>query len=65
MTDDLIARLRALSRQEHSDYSIGDEAADALEAAQWQPIDTAAKYGRLGSDWRASQPPARRGWSDA
>ena len=32
--DDLIERLRALSRHEHSDYSIGDEAADALEAAQ-------------------------------
>ena len=32
--DDLISRLRALSRHEHSDYSIGDEAADALEAAQ-------------------------------
>lgn len=32
--DDLIERLRALSRHEHSDYSIGDEAADALEAAR-------------------------------
>ncbi len=28
---DLINRLRALSRIEHSDFSIGDEAADALE----------------------------------
>ena len=27
----LINRLRALSRSEHSDFSIGDEAADALE----------------------------------
>lgn len=34
MTDDLIERLRALSRHEHSDYSIGDEAAAALEAAR-------------------------------
>ena len=32
--NDLIERLRALSRYEHSDYSIGDEAADALEAAR-------------------------------
>lgn len=32
--DDLIERLRALSRHEHSDYSIGEEAADALEAAR-------------------------------
>ena len=32
--DDLISRLRALSRHEHSDYSIGDEAAEALEAAR-------------------------------
>ena len=31
--DDLIERLRALSRHEHSDMTIGDEAADALEAA--------------------------------
>lgn len=31
---DLISRLRALSRYEHSDYSIGDEAANALEAAR-------------------------------
>jgi len=32
--DDLIERLRALSRHEHSDMTIGDEAADALEAAR-------------------------------
>lgn len=32
--NDLIERLRALSRHEHSDYSIGDEAAAALEAAR-------------------------------
>ena len=32
--DDLISRLRALSRHEHSDMTIGDEAADALEAAR-------------------------------
>lgn len=30
--DDLIDRLRALSRHEHSDYSIGDEAATEIEA---------------------------------
>lgn len=30
--DDLIERLRALSRYEHSDYSIGDEAAAEIEA---------------------------------
>ena len=30
----LIERLRALARGEHDDLSIGDEAADALEAAQ-------------------------------
>lgn len=30
MHDDLITRLRALSRHEHSDMTIGDEAADAL-----------------------------------
>lgn len=34
MAADLIDRLRALSRHEHSDTSIGDEAADALEAAR-------------------------------
>ena len=34
MHDDLIARLRAMSRREHDDLSIGDEAADALEAMQ-------------------------------
>ena len=28
---DLIARLRGLSRHEHSDFSVGDEAADALD----------------------------------
>lgn len=31
MSDDLVQRLRALSRHEHSDLSIGDEAADAIE----------------------------------
>ena len=31
MNDDLIARLRALSRHEHDDLSIGDEAADEIE----------------------------------
>lgn len=30
--DDLIERLHALSRYEHSDYSIGDEAATEIEA---------------------------------
>ncbi|MCP4226173.1 MAG: hypothetical protein GY773_22795 [Actinomycetia bacterium] len=36
MTDptDLIARLRALSRHEHDDHTIGDKAADALETTQ-------------------------------
>jgi hypothetical protein len=32
MNDDLIARLRAMSRHEHDDATIGDEASDALEA---------------------------------
>lgn len=48
--DDLIERLRALSRHEHSDYSIGDEAAAALEAARedaWQPIETCPNAGRV------------------
>lgn len=31
---DLIARLRGLSRYEHDDRSIGDEAADAIEHLQ-------------------------------
>lgn len=31
---DLITRLRALSRAQHSDLSIGDEAADELQALQ-------------------------------
>lgn len=31
MTPDLIDRLRALSRHEHSDLTIGDEAADIIE----------------------------------
>jgi len=29
--DDLIERLRSMSRYEHDDLSIGDEAADAIE----------------------------------
>lgn len=29
---DLVARLRALARCEHSDFSIGDEAADEIES---------------------------------
>ena len=44
--DDLIKRLRGLARHEHSDMTIGDEAADALEAARWQPIKTAPKDSR-------------------
>jgi hypothetical protein len=31
---DLVKRLRALARAEHDDLTIGDEAADALEAAE-------------------------------
>ena len=45
--NDLIDRLRALSRYEHSDYSIGDEAADELEAAHVEReviVDEALKY---------------------
>jgi hypothetical protein len=34
MSDDLIARLRAMSRYEHDDSSIGDEAADRIEALE-------------------------------
>ena len=34
MHEDLIRRLRALSRHEHDDATIGDDAADALEAMQ-------------------------------
>lgn len=34
--NDLIERLRALSRYEHSDYSIGDEASYALEVARME-----------------------------
>lgn len=32
MNDDLIARLRALARAEHSDLSVADEAADLIDA---------------------------------
>ena len=36
---DLIQRLRALARAEHSDLSVADEAADALQhAGQSQPV---------------------------
>lgn len=31
MGDDLVERLRALSRGEHDDLSVGDEAADRIE----------------------------------
>lgn len=34
MNNDLITRLRALSRYAHDDKSIGDEAADAIEQLQ-------------------------------
>lgn len=44
--DDLIERLRALSRHEHSDYSIGDEAAAALEAAR----EDAERYRFIAAD---------------
>ena len=31
---DLVERLRALSRYEHSDFSVGNEAADTIESLQ-------------------------------
>ena len=34
MGDDLVERLRALSRGEYDDLSIGDEAADRIEELQ-------------------------------
>lgn len=55
--DDLIERLRALSRCEHSDYTIGDEAADELarlraEVAGSQDVmdDCDAEIERLGAE---------------
>ena len=38
----LIARLRALSRCEHDDLSIGDDAADALAEARDKALEEAA-----------------------
>lgn len=35
--DDLISRLRALSRHEHSDLTVGDEAADIIERIKSSP----------------------------
>lgn len=54
MTDDLIARLRALSRHEHSDMTIGDEAAAALEAAREdaERLDWLAFDAQMLSGWR-------------
>jgi hypothetical protein len=34
MTDDLVKRLRDLAKSEHSDFSIGDEAADRIRELQ-------------------------------
>lgn len=59
--DDLVARLRAMARAEHDDLSIGDEAADAIDAMcakrdelaiqvaamSWMPIETAPPDGKL------------------
>jgi hypothetical protein len=46
-TIDLITRLRALSRHEHDDLSIGDEAADALETAEIKNHQLAIDYDAL------------------
>ena len=49
--DDLISRLRGLARHEHSDMTIGDEAADALEAAR----EDADRWRQAFVDERASR----------
>lgn len=43
MTDiaDLLSRLRAMSRGEHDDHAIGDEAAEMIEGLLWRPISDA------------------------
>ena len=50
--NDLIERLRALARCEHSDVSVAEEAADALEAA-WEEVAA------LG--WQEGEDPATEG----
>lgn len=51
--DDLIERLRALSRHAHSDFTIGDEAADRIAALERELAEArkdAARYRWLRSD---------------
>lgn len=46
-TGDLIQRLRALSRHEHDDFSIGDEAADEIERLRATPQAPLSEFRRM------------------
>lgn len=69
--NDLIERLRALARCEHSDVSVADEAADALEAA-WEEVAAQRKavdrawndgfdFAMKGCGWQEGEDPSTEG----
>jgi phosphoglycerate dehydrogenase-like enzyme len=48
--DSLVQRLRALSRVEHDDFTIGEEAADELERLQRENAELHAEFTRVSEE---------------